>query len=129
MALDTPQMDLFRELSFHNCCVLKVKIIGDPAGNSVLISAGTDGRLAFWNVSSVDDDSRLEPFGFLSIHQSGVNSFSCRWVEEQVLLILSGGDDNALIYSRVEVNAAHNQIKLVDQRATFPHAAQISGDI
>ena len=126
--LDTRHMDLFHELSFHNCCVLKVQTLRDVAGNWILLSAGTDGRLAFWNISALVEDAVLEPFGSLSIHQSGINSLSCRWIDGRRLMILSGGDDNALIYSEVEVDCVENTIRLVRQKATFPHAAQISGN-
>lgn len=127
LTLDTRHMDLFHELSFHNCCVLKIQTLRDAFGNCILLSAGTNGRLAFWNINTLDEGTPLEPFGSLSIHQSGINSFACRWIDKNLLLILSGGDDNALICSEVEVNCVDSTIRLLRQKVTFPHAAQISG--
>lgn len=127
LTLNDNRLDLFQELSFHNCCVLQVKVIVDSTGNSLLLSAGTDGRLAVWDISSLEEDRTIDPVGSLAIHQSGINSLDCRWVDADSLQILSGGDDNALICSKVEIDRVKSLVQLLDQQKQSPHAAQISG--
>ena len=126
--LNDNRLDLLQELSFHNCCVLLVKVIVDPTGNPILLSAGTDGRLAVWDVSSVEEDATIDALGSLAIHQSGINCLDCKWVDVDRLLIVSGGDDNALTCSKMEINCQKGLLRLVDQQRQSPHAAQISGE-
>jgi WD40 repeat protein len=120
---------LFHELNFHNCCVLLVKVVADPDGNTILFSAGTDGRLAVWDVTVVEEDKAMDPLGSLSIHQSGINSLDCQWIDLNRMLVLTGGDDNALICTKVEISCERNLLRLIDQQKLFPHAAQISGNL
>lgn len=127
LALDGCRLDLFHELSFHNCCVLQVKVVADAYGNSILFSTGTNGRLAVWNITLLEEDKGIEPIGSLQVHQSGINSLDCQWVDVDRMLILTGGDDNALICTQVEISCKRNVLELIDQQKQFPHAAQISG--
>ncbi|KAI9558766.1 hypothetical protein GHT06_015555 [Daphnia sinensis] len=127
LALDGCRLDLFQELSFHNCCVLQVKVVADAYGNSILFSTGTNGRLAVWNITSLEEDKGIEPIGSLRVHQSGINSLDCQWVDVDRMLILTGGDDNALICTKVEISCERNVLEFIDQQKQFPHAAQISG--
>ncbi|XP_046645596.1 WD repeat-containing protein 6-like [Daphnia pulicaria] len=127
LSLEGGRLDLFHELNFHNCCVLLVKVVADPDGNTILFSAGTDGRLAVWDVTVVEEDKAMDPLGSLSIHQSGINSLDCQWIDLNRMLVLTGGDDNALICTKVEISCERNLLRLIDQQKLFPHAAQISG--
>lgn len=127
LSLDGCRLDLFQELNYHNCCVLQVKMVPDQYGNSILLSTGTNGRLAVWNITLLEEDKAIEPMGSYHIHQSGINSLDCQWVDVNRMLILTGGDDNALICTKVEINCAKNVVELIDQQKQFPHAAQISG--
>ena len=63
LTLNDNLFDLLEELSFHNCCLLLVKVIADPTRNSILLSAGTDGRLAVLDVSFLKEDSTIDPVG------------------------------------------------------------------
>ena len=121
------RLDLFQELVFHNCCVLQVKVMTDSDGNRILLSAGTDGRLAVWNITCLQEDESIEPISSMAIHQSGINSLDCKWLDHHRLIILTGGDDNALICTKVEINCRQGSVQLQDQHKYFPHAAQISG--
>nr|CAH0107907.1 unnamed protein product [Daphnia galeata] len=127
LSLESCKLDLFHEVNFHNCCVLLVKVIADPDGNSILFSAGTDGRLAVWNVTILEEDKAIDPLGSLLIHQSGINSLDCQWTDLDRMLILTGGDDNALICTQIEISCERSLLTLIDQQKQFPHAAQISG--
>lgn len=127
LSLSDNRLNLFQEMSFHDCCVLQVKIVADSTGNIILLSAGTDGKIAVWNITTLEEDVALEPIGSVSVHQSGINSLDCKWVDTECMLVLTGGDDNALICSKIEINCAEGSVRLLDRREQFPHAAQISG--
>lgn len=140
LSLEDRHLDLFQEIDFHHCCVLLVKVVeAAAAGRFFLISAGTDGRLAVWDATTWADDEEEEerqPTGCLSLHQSGINGLDCRWVhgsssESGRLLVLTGGDDNALVLSHIDISwaPAGRGLQLVRQRQLFPHAAQISGEL
>ena len=130
MSLNTRRLEILQEWSFHKCCVLQVKIITSDAGEALLLSAGTNGRLAVWNVSEMEEDSQIEPLGSLVIHQSGINSLDCRWTDSNHLFILSGGDDNALNCTVLDVDCEKKMVRVIDQQKNCSaHAAQISGKI
>lgn len=123
--INKKQLELILEQDFHSCCVLRVKIV-ENQGRSLLISTGTDGKLAIWDAERITSDP---PMGFLALHQSGINSLDCKWVSPRRLLILTGGDDNALILTHVDVDweqkSAVGSFKI--GRHLSAHSSQISG--
>lgn len=129
MSLNTSRLEVWQEWSFHKCCVLQVKIIASD-GDELLLSTGTNGRLAVWNVNKMEEDSQMEPLGSLIIHQSGINSLDCRWTDRNHLFILSGGDDNALNCTVLDADCEKKELRVIDQQKNCSaHAAQISGKI
>jgi len=130
VSLNTRRLELLQEWSFHKCCVLQVKIIASNCVEALLLSTGTNGRLAVWDVSEIEEDSQMEPLGSLIVHQSGINSLDCRWTESNHLFILSGGDDNALNCTTIHVDCAKKVVHVIDEQKNYSaHAAQISGKI
>lgn len=125
--LATGRLDLIQELHFHGCCVLRVKAVTHSNGSVLLMSTGTKGRLAVWDVTSLPDDKELVPFGDVSVHQSGINCLDCRWTAPDELLVLTGGDDNALVCTKIRVNCKMKLVERLDAAKVLPHAAQISG--
>lgn len=139
--LDSRQLELIQELDFHHCCVLQVKVVKENASTgpnrALLLSAGTNGRLAVWDVTTCcqeSSDDQLQPMGCLSLHQSGINSLDCKWIsnvsdsKQSRLVILTGGDDNALVLTHVDVDWAEQSLRLAGpQHRQHPHSAQISG--
>lgn len=92
-----------------------------------MISTGTRGRIAIWDLELLPVEKEVLPLGHLSVHQSGINGLDCRWVTPDELLILTGGDDNALICTRVRINRQLKIMVTIDNVKVLPHAAQISG--
>lgn len=125
--LKSRHLEPIQELDFHRCCVLKVKAVMDSTGGALLLSAGTRGRLAVWDVTALSDDREVVPLGHLDVHQSGVNGLDSRWLEPDELLVLTGGDDNALICTRIKVDRQLNRVERLADVKVLPHAAQISG--
>lgn len=57
-------------------CVLKVKAIeGAPEDSTIVLSAGTDGRIAVWDWRNGAHDT---PALSLTLHQSGINGLAAR---------------------------------------------------
>ena len=139
--LQSRRLELTRQWHFHNCCVLKVKFqICKSTANRFLISAGTDGRLALWKADDLsqeegegegEGESQRQPFASFKIHQSGINGLDCKWAPTAAdgdrLMILSGGDDNALTFTLIDVSGDLSSARIVQQQTNLPHAAQISG--
>lgn len=73
------------------------------------------------------------PLAELMVHQSGVNSLSARNVGQGIVLTASGGDDNALVVSQIQVSwdSIGRAIKIeaarVIARDSFAHGSAIQG--
>ena len=95
----------------------------------LVLSTGTNGRLAVWNVSNLEEGDKFEPLGSsVKIHQSGINCLDCRCIDSKSLFILTGGDDNALICTQLTIDYENKVVCVVDQQKNCnAHAAQISG--
>ncbi len=132
--LASRRLEVSRQLDFHRCCVLKVSTTRHPvSGARILLSAATDGRVALWDLDRLvrADQIKDQPVNHWKLHQSGVNSLDWFWTDETSgyqLLLLTGGDDNALTLSRVAVDAALTHARIADQHCQVDaHAGQISG--
>ena len=63
----------------------------------LVFSGATDGSVAVWDLTGSEAGRRLEPVLALSaVHQSGVNALSVACSGAGRLLLLTGGDDQAL---------------------------------
>jgi hypothetical protein len=78
-------------------CLLQVAACGPGA----VVTGSTAGLLVAWAVGPGADDL-LRPLAELSVHQSGVNCLAVRPDGAQgAHLLLTGGDDGALVLSRL----------------------------
>lgn len=91
------------EDTFSTICILNVNFIVD-GDNKYLATGTTDGFITIWNVSedlSTDNVSKLNKLVVLQqLHQSGVKAITIIPGNKQ-WSIVTGGDDNALILSRL----------------------------
>uniref|UniRef100_A0A8C9SQ70 tRNA (34-2'-O)-methyltransferase regulator WDR6 n=1 Tax=Scleropages formosus TaxID=113540 RepID=A0A8C9SQ70_SCLFO len=113
---------LLWDCSYHQRCVLSVAscCLEDPEGNELfVISAATDGIIAFWDMTGVTDveDGQTAPPSyagkFIPAHQSGVNTLALwegPWEGQEAepaghswMTIASGGDDGQLSVIRIQV--------------------------
>ena len=128
------QIKLIDTLAYKNRCILKVHSFIHEE-RILLITMATDGLLNFWNVSiqnetvSVQNISIEEKEDF-SLHQSGINSYDVKMLNNQQYILATGGDDNLLNLLIFEVFNKENEItiKIKSQWATASiHYAQITG--
>lgn len=119
------------ESMFHSKCVLKVLTVS-LGKRSILISTATDGRIALWNVAPEmfnRPDMMEEPILSYQCHQSGVNSIQAtvRSLREETILILaSGGDDNSVVLSALNVKQK-DALVFSKWCSSSAHAAQVTG--
>lgn len=74
----------------------------------MLLTAGTDGHLAIWDLSVIDavigrsprdlahQDDQLRPFKVLKLHQNAIKTLITLTLDERHTLVITGGDDNAI---------------------------------
>lgn len=97
----------------------------------------TDGLLNFWNVlisnEAVLDIRRIminEKEGF-RLHQSGINSFDIKILNDSEYILASGGDDNLLSLLVFKFILDENKVSSVQITSTWKtssiHYAQITG--
>lgn len=101
-------------------------------GNTILISTATDGQIALWEIFGgvfSTPGTVKEPFWSSQIHQSGVNSISTMVLpssESTVLLVASGGDDNAVTLNALQLKQ-RDVFEIAKWSCSSAHAAQVTG--
>ncbi|KAM9326731.1 tRNA (34-2'-O)-methyltransferase regulator WDR6 [Gastrophryne carolinensis] len=123
MCEDSQKMILVAESFYHQRCVLKVELFVHQSAGSYrvwLCSAATDGRIAFWDITStihhayetLDNElvngqpQDLGPVCFsLPAHQCGTNSLHIQRTKEGQYLVATGGDDNSIHVCRLEMHS------------------------
>lgn len=90
-------------------CILKMYILSHKS-KVIVLTMTTDGILRFFNFTNtileIYKDANIEnqniidfsnnPFTEFSLHQSGINSFDLKHMDEDRYLLATGGDDNLL---------------------------------
>ena len=111
-------IDLVDELDFQQHCILKVKQfnLGEVPH---LLCCTTAGRVSVWNPVAME---KLTEF---SIHQSGINSVDVG-TELHSVVVGTGGDDGALVVTRLEYKAGVLQHQVV-WREDRAHTAHVTG--
>ncbi|XP_040214861.1 WD repeat-containing protein 6 [Rana temporaria] len=151
MCEDLRKMILVAETFYHQRCVMKVEAFVHRSADSDrvwLCSASTDGRIAFWDVTStvgcahklLDNeytDGRPWDLGSacftLSAHQCGINSLHIRNTMEGQFLLASGGDDNSIHVCKLELDGKSKDgqtggVRLLQSFSiTSAHAAHVTG--
>lgn len=111
---------------FYGRCFLNVYPFEYNCRN-YLITMATDGLIAFWLLDNLNEDS--SPFFNVQHHDSGVNSFDI-FIEANEICVATGGDDQAIAISLLQIDALPNRIELsVDKTIRFPynHTGQVNG--
>ncbi|XP_047474856.1 WD repeat-containing protein 6-like isoform X2 [Penaeus chinensis] len=137
----------------HACdhCVLKVVRVPIQTRH-ILASAGTDGRVVFWDMKSIVNwlctpdvavnnpppSLELHQLAFIQSHQSGVNSLSINYHSKPTdeksyrssLTLATGGDDNKLSVWDVIIYTSEDGFTKIDVQflcIAIGHASQITG--
>lgn len=93
---------------YTTCCILNVNFI--KLDNAVLLVTGTtDGNVTIWDVSQVVEAKTVAgklgtPLVKQQLHQSGVKGIEIQYTCESDIRIFTGGDDNALVVSTLELS-------------------------
>ena len=128
---------MINTLSYKNRCILKVHAFIHKE-KIFIITMATDGLLNFWNfiidheeiivnMIQIDDNE-----GF-TLHQSGINSFDIKMLDEFKYLLATGGDDNLLSLMVFEIVLDQKDIAFIkiisSWKTDSAHFAQITGSL
>lgn len=128
-------------ISYKLCCILKITTM-DIYGHNLLITMATDGKIVFWDVTNVINAisgntalemvnvslKELEAFEELAAHQSGINSYAFKILEQNQILFLTGGDDNAIVIHLINVDVNSRKLTVLNKFTDVgSHCAQITG--
>lgn len=135
-------LHLSPSINYCNRCALKINTFVHES-QTILMSMTTDGIVRFWQMNSViknlvensiekldKADEQNVPFANIKIHQSGINSFDFRRIDDSRWLLLTGGDDNLLSLVVIEISLENNQNfarLLTAWNSSSIHSAQITG--
>ena len=120
-------------------CILKVHSF-KYNNNLIIISMATDGVINFWNFNCIlskihnnekSENMILTPFTKLHVHQSGINSFDLKKINDNEYLLATGGDDNLLslvVFSFIDTQNEDLSAQIVARwSSSNSHSAQITG--
>lgn len=112
------------------CCILSVELFA-AGPKTYLLAATTDGKVTLWDVSekvmiSAQAQALGHPLVSQQIHQSGVKAVFLEQEAPSTWRLLTGGDDNALVSSRVALDGEQAFIH-VDAFAEQAASATITG--
>jgi WD40 repeat protein len=131
------EIKLIDTLLYKRRCILKVHSFVNQ-DNILLITMATDGLLNIWNVISLNDTIEIKNITIngqqnLSLHQSGINSFDIKILNNYEYILTTGGDDNLLnllIFKIILKKKKIVSVELVSLwKTTSMHLAQITGII
>ncbi|CAN8019551.1 unnamed protein product, partial [Ixodes persulcatus] len=109
--------------------VLRTELVTRPK-SSLLLTAGNDGMLRFWELRGADekDEGRTECrlLDTFRRHQSGINALDIL-VHDNIFTVVSGGDDNSLIVTNSVITEEGAVSELDEMTVANAHDAQITG--
>lgn len=130
---DQKSFELLTEGSYTTNCLTQVIHLHIGETLSGLCTASTDGHLAFWPLPDLvsDDVSTQTPLRWSTrsaVHQSSVKALASVTLSESETLIVTGGDDGAVAFTRVGIC---RQSKVPFDTATLilpgGHASAVTG--
>jgi hypothetical protein len=97
-----------------------------------LITAGTDGYIAFFPLESGSMTTTPEPSALkwtfrANVHQNTIHSVKLHWFDNMTCLLVTGGDDNAVAFTIVAWNAVGETPKLDTVIVPRAHTAAVTG--
>ncbi|KEQ59200.1 WD40 repeat-like protein, partial [Aureobasidium melanogenum CBS 110374] len=97
-----------------------------------LITAGTDGYVAFFPLRTGSLAVAAEPSGLkwthrAKIHQNTIHSMKPHWFDDKTCLLLTGGDDNAVAFTVCAWSAAQGKPQVNTLIIPRAHTAAVTG--
>ncbi|KYN30635.1 WD repeat-containing protein 6 [Trachymyrmex septentrionalis] len=128
---------------YINRCILKIHILLYKS-KVIVLTMSTDGKLRFFDftdmVSKIHEDANSGnqnilnfddiPFAEFSLHQSGINCFDLKDMNENKYLLVTGGDDNLLNVTYFQIYLSENKLSaeiLSKWNTASAHSTQIVG--
>ncbi|XP_077538883.1 tRNA (34-2'-O)-methyltransferase regulator WDR6-like [Haemaphysalis longicornis] len=90
---------------------------------SLLLSCGNDGLLRFWKLEA----ERHDLIAVFRRHQSAINALDVLSLQDRMVLVVTGGDDNALVLTNYLVTEDNSVVVLEEQILTSAQCTQITG--
>lgn len=120
---------LLGEAAYTGACLTQVRHVGTQSEGRAVLTASTDGHLCFWR-SSATSGAAFELQWSAKIHQSSIKSLDLCLLDETTYGVLTGGDDNALAYTVLDMSDTSLAIRTGYPRVTrSAHAAAINGAV
>lgn len=117
-------LQILKSIETGEHCLLRGLRAAVAGGHSLLLTGGNDGMLRCFLLTSSLQCVVLDAF---QRHQSGINALDVSPMQDDRMLILSGGDDTSLAVTLVALTKEQNIIKLQEAVVHSAHTAQISG--
>lgn len=121
-------ISLNKSLFYGRCILSTHHIVID--GQNILLTMATDGLIQFWSLDDFHEHS--SSIFTLQHHESGINSFDVLAHDENLIYLATGGDDQAIVLSLLEIKTPENSSFLnfnVIRTEKYPynHTAQVNG--
>lgn len=133
VSLNKCEFILLSNLEHHNRCILKVKCFIFK-NHRIVLTMAVNGTVAFWNftefVKCYDETKISKPFKELKIHKAGINSVDVKLLDDDQIILATGGDDNALHLNILKIKIDENTLeveKLCEWMCDKYHCSQITG--
>ncbi|XP_018562587.1 WD repeat-containing protein 6 [Anoplophora glabripennis] len=122
-------LKFYRDVFYKLRCILKLCKI-NIFSRDIFATMATDGQLVFWDMSNIcRSKSEIKWFHSIQSHQSGINSYDYKLLNDNLCLFLTGGDDNAIVLNLVrfqnKTSVTIDNIDIFTDSGT--HCAQITG--
>lgn len=118
---------------YTGACLTQVRHLPRETGSMSVLTASTDGRLTIWHTHWTPDDSEpgmYEAGRTMQIHQDCIKSLELvlqQGAARKQLLVITGGDDNALGFLRLQWDAGSDRFDVQSRsRIRSAHAAAIT---
>lgn len=102
---------------YTTCCILNVNFL-KLDGRTLLMTGATDGHLALWDITTQLNYKSDTPQSLgqvivkQQLHQSGIKALSLLTQSSDIIEIVTGGDDNALILSNISISTETGEISV-----------------
>lgn len=112
---------------FYGRCILSVHQLRWK-DQHLLFTMATDGLICVWDLNTLKADS--VPVFNVRHHESGINAFDLVVTEDGALFVATGGDDQSIVISEIELNMVDAMFSLMCKRTMRLkdiHSAQVNG--
>ncbi|CAH2233658.1 jg10625 [Pararge aegeria aegeria] len=120
------EFKMMKEIKYHETCILKTHLF-KFVSKDILATTTTRGSVAFWDMEKVCTD--LNPIFEMNTNKSGVNSIDIKVINDNNVLIATGGDDNAIHLNILEIKDIDLKLMKIANKWSSDayHCSQITG--